>query len=513
MERHIEWTSPAALWDHVTGPPDAEQRRIFRAPAILRFASDSFMQEFIDLMQVDPHRMHELLAVPESWSQPPSATAAAAAPKGTLMLALTRARTAAVRKLEARRGITGATNVWNAPSDAKPLKLFQPAHQRYYLVTASLVCRSLGLPDRSLDTARQERVSFVIRLLRPRIAATVINPDPNDCDELAFVSGAWQRVVDPSQLTAGEELNPLSPLMYVETDGRRRRLFSGFVPVGKRETLVGSKQPAPAQGATQLPAQFDSRQMLLKSQVLGPWSNIEDIADRATKTFVPAPGSAPPDDWTKLQIVTRANEQIQTVAWYLLLDFRKWLAAYLPAVSDAIASGSNASLSPNELAVFTMLGNLAWQGVPLRNALRDILGFETKLEQVKSVYRAATAADWPSLQFRFIDATLSGKTGLVGTDLRTNVETQIMAALPTQIPTTLPDRLAATARAIPQGSPWFTIRCVFERPNCAALSPPLVSDPSAAFQLAPFFDPDAPSRPIRIGMPVDTTPAGLRKFD
>jgi hypothetical protein len=31
--------------------------------------------------------------------------------------------------------------------------------------------------------------------------------------------------------------------------------------------------------------------------------------------------------------------------------------------------------------------------------------------------------------------------------------------------------------------------------------------------MAGFFDPDAPARPIRIGLPIDTTPAGLRKFD
>jgi hypothetical protein len=31
--------------------------------------------------------------------------------------------------------------------------------------------------------------------------------------------------------------------------------------------------------------------------------------------------------------------------------------------------------------------------------------------------------------------------------------------------------------------------------------------------MAAYFDPDAPARPIRIGLPIDTTPAGLRKFD
>ena len=31
--------------------------------------------------------------------------------------------------------------------------------------------------------------------------------------------------------------------------------------------------------------------------------------------------------------------------------------------------------------------------------------------------------------------------------------------------------------------------------------------------MASFFDPDAPARPIRIGLPLDTSPAGLRRFD
>ena len=31
--------------------------------------------------------------------------------------------------------------------------------------------------------------------------------------------------------------------------------------------------------------------------------------------------------------------------------------------------------------------------------------------------------------------------------------------------------------------------------------------------MAGFFDPDAPARPIRIALPIDTSPAGLRKFD
>jgi hypothetical protein len=63
------------------------------------------------------------------------------------------------------------------------------------------------------------------------------------------------------------------------------------------------------------------------------------------------------------------------------------------------------------------------------------------------------------------------------------------------------------------GAGQFVIRCVYERPLCGPLDPPIISEPSLPFQLAGFFDPDAPARPIRIALPIDTTPAGLRKFD
>jgi hypothetical protein len=43
------------------------------------------------------------------------------------------------------------------------------------------------------------------------------------------------------------------------------------------------------------------------------------------------------------------------------------------------------------------------------------------------------------------------------------------------------------------------------------LRPDLVSDPSGPFAIAPFFDLDAPARPIHISLPADTSIAGLRK--
>ena len=53
---------------------------------------------------------------------------------------------------------------------------------------------------------------------------------------------------------------------------------------------------------------------------------------------------------------------------------------------------------------------------------------------------------------------------------------------------------------------------MYLRPECAGREESVVSEPSPAFELAPYFDADAPCRPIRITLPTDTSIAGLRKF-
>lgn len=62
------------------------------------------------------------------------------------------------------------------------------------------------------------------------------------------------------------------------------------------------------------------------------------------------------------------------------------------------------------------------------------------------------------------------------------------------------------------GPPRYVIRFVHQRCDCGPLHPPLISAPSEVFELAGFFDPEAPMRPIRIALPFDTTPGGLRKY-
>ena len=57
----------------------------------------------------------------------------------------------------------------------------------------------------------------------------------------------------------------------------------------------------------------------------------------------------------------------------------------------------------------------------------------------------------------------------------------------------------------------FCVRFVHLNADCGPLHPPTVSQPTEVFRMASFFDPDAPAREIKIMLPRDTSPAGLRK--
>jgi len=62
----------APLW-RLTGDPKVTQNRVkFRTPTILRFASDTFMDEFHNLLSTEPQRLGEYVAAPEAWNAPPN---------------------------------------------------------------------------------------------------------------------------------------------------------------------------------------------------------------------------------------------------------------------------------------------------------------------------------------------------------------------------------------------------------------------------------------------------------
>jgi hypothetical protein len=158
------WATAAPLWDGVAA--GAEQTR----PAILRFVSDSFMDELAALLADDPGRLASLI---DGRDEP---------------------------------------------------TLYLPAHGHFYLVVASLVCAGLGLPDRVVDEPAGEQVGFLLRRLDGADDELAWAADPAAPGRRAWSAPAGGE----ASLAVGEEVLPLVPIRF-ELDGPRR-LLAGLVP-------------------------------------------------------------------------------------------------------------------------------------------------------------------------------------------------------------------------------------------------------------------------------------------
>ena len=589
IDHEIQWASPSPLWLEATAFDGVVAQRQMRSPAILRFAADSFMEDFLKIVETDPDKLRSLVAIKETWRGPaekPEAEALLepAASESSFARRLNRVRLVAER---ARNSGSVVAALRNGDSRrTAPLKLYQPAHQRYYLVSACLVCGIAGLPDRAPDTAKQEKVSFVIRRLLPHnippLNQDLPDVDLANWDEHAMVASpagaGWQKIAKVSGKTPpvalpGEERLPLFPVSFAEDDGRTRRLFAGLIPVGKRETYMGASlrepdQPASQSGSAKTSPNSDPRMLLLWTQVTEPWKRlIEQAAGARPKIYSdPSPpfNDKKPSPQQKAAALKSLREQIQVGSWYILLDFAKLLKEQLPDVIKKIA-GQSVTLNGAETAVVNAL-NAATLTVELRtdlktstsyalgdiptklaDALVKILGgaslnqqaadaLEAKLEKVSAPYdRAASnaATVWAPFIFPFADAGVAPPAGTSfvgpfppagsGSQPTDPVEAAlaridhlsdlIYAALPALPPGPMPALPIGAEAPLDPREGWFVIRCAFERPNCGPLEPPVVSETTRPFQMASFFDPDAPARPIRIALPIDTSPAGLRKFD
>jgi hypothetical protein len=606
IDHEIQWTSPSPLWLEAIAFDGLIAQRQMRSPAILRFAADSFMEDFLKIVETDPDKLRSLVAIKETWRGPAEKPEAEAllepsAPESSFARRLNRVRLVAERAKNGGSLVAALRN-----GDARrtaPLKLYQPAHQRYYLVSACLVCGIAGLPDRALDTAKQEKVSFVIRRLLPHVTPPLGQDLPDvdlaTWDEYAMVSSpagaGWQKIektsgVAPAVVLPGEERLPLFPSSFAEDDGRKRRLFAGLIPVGKREAYMGASvrepnAPSSQNGSVKPPANSDPRMLLLWTQVTEPWKRLIELAAGARPRIYGA--ISPPFDDKKPTpaqqeaAVKASREQIQIGSWYILLDFAKLLKEQLPNVIRKIA-GESVSLSSAETAVVSALNAAALtdllrtdlkdktsytlSAIPskLADALVKILGgaplnqqaadaLETKLENVSAAYnRSAGDAKtvWAPFIFPLADVGLKPQPGpmegpfpppAVGLAFQPgpfqgpfppagpepqpldavekvlarikHLSDLIYAALPPLPPGPLPALPIGAEAPLDPREGWFAIRCAFERPNCGPLEPPVVSETTRPFQMASFFDPDAPARPIRIALPIDTSPAGLRKFD
>lgn len=585
MKDIVQWTAPSPLWAAAADDRDDPARTVFRQPAILRFATDSFMDDFMAMLTSEPEKLVEYLAQPETWRGPQKTPVPTARVTG-FDLRLQRLRLAAERKaLGSALPIPSGQQAFALTKQKRvenQLKLYQPAHQRYYLVLACCVCRIAGLPDKAIDVARAERATFVLRRLIEKPSTTTGTAAPKEFDEYGFVAtpqgNVWQKVkVDaagaPVGIVSGEDQLPLFPLNFTETDERRRRLLGGMIPVGKREAYMGaplSNANPTAESSSNGTTKKTARKILFRTQVTEPWkalittaqdtnktrgkgttavNAISDATDKATATIA--------NNLVTTDLLKSTRNNIQTVSWLLLLDFCDYLRQYLPDVWTAIRDNTNpGTLAQSEKDLLNALKQTTVSGTlsgaltdgtsyapsdvasDLRVALQKMIKFDGEkaqnkrnLELVKMSYdRLDPDPLWPPFLFPLADPdkpapqipNLPGITLPADEDdiaegaAQDNIDKlvgYVTKALPVEATAPEPPPPLAATRPYVEREGLFAIRCIFERPNCGPLDPPVVSDPSELFQMAGFFDPDAPARPIRIALPIDTSPAGLRKHD
>jgi hypothetical protein len=378
-------------------------------------------------------------------------------------------------------------------------------------------------------------------------------------------------------LADGEELLPLFPLTFRDDSGHPRRILAGSIPVGRREEYMSTRaqREAPsalsqAAGLSGAASVITARKEQFKQEVAEPWKNLIRSVYSASVRLHDESAGAAPSAALKLAAPGRANNQAQGQSWLLLLDMADYLNLHLKPVWRCVLNASvqnrQALKRPGQKALFDWIDTAMLPGGPgwsvgannwpfaptLREALKQISEANVRagLEGMTRPFPepADKGLSWPGFfsllvgvddtgQAWGVHETLKPLTDLVASDedsdvnppALSDIEAQallidklvqlVVQAIDTDLPSapTPPVSFAARLRdalASTPGDPgWFVTRCVFVRCDCAPARPAILSAPSTRFQLASFFDSDAPARPIRIALPLDTTAAGLRKHN
>ena len=178
-----------------------------------------------------------------------------------------------------------------------PYRLYQPLSQCYYLVTASLVCRRVGIPDRAVRPSKGERTTFVVRHLaddgseQAWIPATGPPATPSASPTGSWIpaappTGSWITAA-PGQLAVGEETAhrtprrsraspPRAPRPQLSACPNRagRTVHYGYIATSRRERMVTA---LPDQAAVDKLLSIDPSQKEevilgdLVSRVIQPW--------------------------------------------------------------------------------------------------------------------------------------------------------------------------------------------------------------------------------------------------
>lgn len=573
VDHPLGWLAPGPMWGAFGDLADADQRRRFVRPAILRFANDAFMDEFMAVLALHPERLAEWQARWETWEQPMTPPPTAAGLPRNEPLSHRATGLARAPALGARRSGAGDLPVRPEPvaEAGRLLKLYQPVQNRFYLVAASLVCRRAGLPDRRVDPGKQEQVGFVLRRRVEPVAGG--GTDPLAWDEYAYVQTAhgarWQRIAGGDAASAalqpGEERLPMFSVGYTDVGNTSRRLFAGLIPVGRRESYAGAALIEPAAGgapgsgnAATEDTGPDTRELLFAMQVTGPWRELVHHIQAQRINF--HTWSLTGEESSLLnKDVKAARARAQTTSWYVLLDLARFLRSHLPRVwGELSGQAAQPPLNLAEQALVDRLEqvvldpvfrvglatDLGYSSASVKTTLRSALQpfvldtggtLERRLEDIDTPFEYADSPspDWPEFLFPLADPeftagpfpfTVNGHAlggSPIGPDevlapieeFLDDLGERVGAALPDRSPSSQPEINLPRDLPRPATDSVFTIRCVYERPNCAPFRLPLLSAPSAPFQMAGFFDPDAPARQIRIPMPFNISPAALRRYN
>ncbi len=356
-QNEILWMSPSPIW--------GERSRWMRLPAqqqptrpiILRFANDMFMDELMAMLTHSPWRLDEWIAQNETWRDPkPNPGPVEISRPGIYPPDTYNKTRRLVQNFSVNDRLIRIKNNVKAPAadgqaaKEEAVKLYQANHQRYYVVTASLVSQEEGYPDYLPNHGSAERASFVVRAL--------VEKEDHTCDEYGFVTTAsgkaWRRVgahgiegAAVQRALPNEEKLPLFPLTYPDGCGRLRRLFGGLIPVGRRDEWIDAPAFDPGAAADIEFASpvathdggVDHFKEILYSDVIGPWKALIDrteadklkngVAENSFPNFEFNPARALAD---KLGNIRTARDEIQTSCWYILHDFARYLRDHLPEV-------------------------------------------------------------------------------------------------------------------------------------------------------------------------------------
>jgi hypothetical protein len=350
-------------------------------------------------------------------------------------------------------------------------------------------------------------------------------------------------------------------MYFNEANGFKRRLFTGLVPVGRKDEYAGAAAILDNEGesARAKTTKKTGRMRLFQIKVAGPWQRLVEQAAMVNGSIGPEEEPViaslfDTSDQRKDEDKNTAKEnhrtQVIEISRLILFDYADFLKRYCSDLwenciaaknrtpSDAenkmISAFSSLTLASKIMDDFTISGSApslletlikisaetdesltnSSLTFPLAYLDRNVFSLEssnlTTGEPVDEIDKIVPEDAIDSLY----DSSPPGQFQAL-LDIIDTLTTLTIRAMPPDLPANeydIPVPLAAQP-PIDTRESYFALRCVFERPMCGEiLQPPVVSDRTDVFAMSGFFDPEAPARPIRIGLPLDTSPAGLRKF-